>query len=136
MVIMELRLDNPKINVERSSCEYDPTTLLNETIQYLMSKMQPKENDDVGALVAEMKKVFPKSDVLPITAPNTFGEIDSLEKQLSQYEYAYIIAIPNLSSKPCMVCCNKLDTPCTIPLYWCVPDYIDLLYCLYSYLII
>lgn len=133
---MEMKLINPMVNGERSQCTQKTENILNDHIQYLIDKMTLNENNDPNKLKSKLKDVFPKSLIKIIDRPNTFGAIDEIEIELGEYEYAYVIAIPNISSNPCVVYCNKLQNKHNIPLFWCIPDYIDLLYCLYSYLII
>lgn len=136
MVIMEIKLINPMMEAERSSYNQDNENILNDHVQYLIDRMKTNENNDPNKLKTKLESVFPHSDIKIIDRPNSYDAICKVEEDLSNYEYAYLIAIPNISSDPCVVYCNKLDKEHNVPLFWCMPDYIDMLYCLYSYLII
>lgn len=134
--ILHLTIYNPEeefITKNSYTCE----DILNEHINELIIQIQPKEMYD-ELIINKLKEKYNSNSIirLQIQDVNLFQSFKKMENKLSEYEKIILIAVPDLSSSIFIIYSNHLKHKLQVPFLYCISDYIDFLYCLYSYLLI
>ena len=126
MPLLKLILENPLItNINRHTLTKNTETFLSKNIQTMMLKIKCKKKNEMKHKGYEV-----------IQNPNLISTLDAIEEKLSRYKYAEIISDPEIDTNIYITYKDPLKKSHKIPLLFYVSDYIDFLYCAYSYLII
>lgn len=136
--MLKLQIVNPKIEFD-SKNSYSSDELLNEHINELMREDSMKYMSRYDEkIMSKLMNKYPQDKVEKISPKdsNTFSAFKKLEEELSEYESLYLLSFPDVSSSIFVMYSKPLKYKMKIPFLWCVSDYIDFLYCLYSYLLI
>lgn len=134
--ILHLIIYNPEeefITNDSYTCD----EMLNEHINELITQIQPKESYD-ELITNKLKSKYNINNVTRVRMQdvNLFQSFKKMENKLSEYEKIILIAVPDLSSSIFIIYSNHLKHKIQVPFLYCISDYIDFLYCLYSYLLI
>ena len=138
MRMLKLQIVNPKIEFD-SKNSYSSDELLNEHIDELMRNSSMKYIDKYDKkIMSKIVNKYPQCKVEMILSKdsNKFDTFKKLEEELAEYESLLLLAFPDISSGIFVIYSEPLKYKMKIPFLWCVSDYIDFLYCLYSYLLI
>lgn len=125
MPLLKLILKNPLIeDINRYEVKNESNTILSNNIQAMLLKV----HKNMYGIDDKKYKV--------IKNPNSINTLDKIEKEISKYKYAEIISNPEIDTHIYITYKEPLNKTYDIPFLFYVSDYIDFLYCTYSYLII
>lgn len=134
MRILKLVLTNPQLNnIVRYTQTIDD--ILNNNIKELTANAHGPSDDDKAKKMIQAQ-YDSKCSIHKLKDPINFKSLLFTEELLSKYEHIDVVSIPDVSISVFVVCVDLLPVPKTVPYLWCISDYIDFIYCLYSYLII
>lgn len=136
MRILRMVLRNPLLSGHiRYKIELEDG-ILNENINDMSEKVDRIRKNDDTSIISIIKRSYPNGNIEHVKDVNTFHAILHIEEKLAEYKNAILYSIPEVSSSIFVVYDEKLDSKMNIPFLHYVSNYIDFLYCVYSYLII